>query len=135
MSDTKRSRKLLTQRGVILVVLLGALLFSSVYPMRRYFAVRAQIASLRKQEHVLDAHATQLAQQKARLKTDDEVEKIARQDLGMVRPGEVPFVIANPSLPAAQQLTPQAAPPVARDDPSAFSRLWSFLKRATQALR
>ncbi len=83
----RAQRAFMTPRGAILALLLVGVLFSSVYPIRRYFQVRSSIAQLQHEDRALDQRTQQLTKQKASLQSDAEVETIARQDLGYVRPG------------------------------------------------
>lgn len=129
--DDSRARRRVAPRAVLLALLLTGLLFTSVYPLRRYFDVRAQVASLRLQDHALAGTLSQLSGQKALLQTDAEVERLARAHLGMVRPGEVPFVIATPQ-PVPDRVTvpdPTVDPPAA-PKPSLLTRWWDTFARA-----
>lgn len=92
-----RRRVFGTPRGIVLLLLLTATLMTSVYPMRRYFDVRAQITALKAEEVRLDARAADLQRQKELLETDEQIEALARENLGYVRPGEIPFVVARPA--------------------------------------
>src|SRR5207302_10377701 len=94
----RAQRAIMTPRGAILALLLVGVLFSSVYPIRRYFAVRGSIAQLKHEERALDAETQQLTNQKALLQTDGEVERIARADLNMLRHCEVPLAILQASV-------------------------------------
>lgn len=132
-----RSLRTLTRRGILFMLILAGVLFSSVYPMKRYFAVRASIEALQQEEVSLDRRAASLAKQKQELLTDQAVERMAREQLGMVKVGDVPFVVIEPGASSK----PVARPPIA-DAPepdeqpaSLWSRLWESLRRATRALR
>lgn len=126
----------LRQRGFILVLVLAGLLFSSVYPMRRYFAVRAQIASLEREERDLDARGADLMTEAQRLRSDEAVEHEARERLGMVRPGEIPLVILTPGqTPKGAEVGVASEAEDPDDVGGFFSRAISVLKRATRALR
>jgi cell division protein FtsL len=131
-------RSFMTPRGAILALLLLGVLFSSVYPIRRYFAVKSSITQLKTQERALDLKQQQLTQQKAYLQTDAAVEAIARRDLNMVRPGEVAFALIQPSVAP----TPQShiAPaglfdPAQVSKPGFFSRIWGAFVRAAHTIR
>lgn len=131
-----RRRAMLTPQGAILVLLLGGLLFSSVYPLRRYVAVRSSIAALRTEERALDARIAELRGERDLLLSDEEVERLAREQLGMVRPGEVPFVISDVTVAPKPPLDAQGRDE--RGEPSASSFLstwWDALKRAARAFR
>lgn len=123
--------RLLSTRGAMLLLLLAGLLFSSGYPMRRYFTVRSQIRELSVEERQLDERIARLSEERGRLATDQEVERIARERLGMVRPGEVPFVIASPKPRATRQsvapsgFEPAPSPP----EESLLERWWETVRR------
>jgi len=134
-----RQRPFLTPRGAILALLLMGVLFSSVYPIRRYFAVRSSITSLINQDHALDRKQQQLTQEKALLQTDAEVERIARADLNMVRPGEVAFAIIGSSTSPQTAPQTQVAPtglfdPAQASKPGFFSRIWGAVVRAAHTI-
>src|SRR5258708_34688802 len=96
--DARAQRSFMTPRGALLALLLLGVLFSSAYPIRRYFSVKSSIAQLKNEQRALDLKQQQLTQEKAVLGTDAEVERIPREDLGHARPGEVPFVLIAPTV-------------------------------------
>ena len=121
-------------RGALIALVIGGLLVTSGLPLRRYLDVRHNIAALNARDAGLDARAADLEKQKTLLGTDAEVERIAREHLGLVRPGEVPFFVASPPP------TPAPAPVVAGEKPASageglFDRWWDALGRAAHALR
>jgi cell division protein FtsB len=136
-ATARAQRVVMTPRGAILALLLMGVLFSSVYPVRRYFAVRTSIAQLRSEERALDQQQQELTKREMLLQTDAEVERIAREDLAMVRPGEVAFAVVQPSpLPSA----PVRVAPAGLLDPtqtartSLLSRLWGAVMRAAHTI-
>ena len=133
----RAQRPFLTPRGAILALLLIGVLFSSVYPIRRYFQVRSSIAQLQYEERALDQRAQQLTKEKALLQSDAEVERIAREELGMARPGEVPFAIIQPSVAPTPTQNIGAAglfDPAETSKPSFFSRIWAAVVRAAHTI-
>jgi len=134
----RAQRAIMTPRGAILALLLVGVLFSSVYPIRRYFAVRSSITALKNEERALDQKQQQLAQQKALLQTDGEVERIAREEYGYVRPGEVPFAIIQPSVaptPSTDVAASGLFDPEHASKPGFFSRIWNAIARAAHTIR
>jgi cell division protein FtsB len=128
----------MTPRGALLALLLLGVLFSSAYPIRRYFAVKSSIAQLKHQDHALDLKQQQLTQQKAYLETDAAVEAIARADLNMVRPGEVAFALIEPSTaPVPQSRIDPAGlfDPSVSSKPGIFSGIWRAIVRAAHTIR
>jgi cell division protein FtsB len=86
-------RPRLTARATILLAVLGGILFLSVAPARMYVEQRAELAELERQAAVLAARNQRLMDRAERLRDGDFLERLARQCLGMVRPGEVAFVV------------------------------------------
>jgi cell division protein FtsB len=94
---------------VALVVLVGAL-FLFVFPTRTYLAQRRSLHAARDRVHVLSVQNRELAARVKKLDTDDEIERIAREQYDLVRPGEEAYAI----LPAPQPVpapAPDHAPP------------------------
>ena len=133
---TEARRRALTPRGAILIMVVLGLLFTSVYPLRRYIAVRHEITDLRGESVALDQKLVDLERERAMLHTDEAVEEIARKDLGMVAPGEVPFVIPGngtdaPPAPRIEATRAEQEPA----GPSVFSRWWRAVRSALGAPR
>ena len=85
------------RRGVIVLVLLGlavvVVLFAFVYPTRTFLSQREEVSAAERRLEVLEESTAALQRDNARLQTDAEVERRAREDFGMVRPGETPYVL------------------------------------------
>jgi cell division protein FtsB len=81
-----------------------ALLLYMVVPLRTYIAQRDRLAQLERQSQVLEQQKTKLEAEVDQWKDPAYLELIARACLGMVRPGEVAFVVTqkdgHPSLPS-----------------------------------
>ena len=87
------------------VVLLAVLLIG-VFPTRSYFEQREEIAREAKRLAVLDAENARLAARVEELQTDAEVERLAREQYNLVRPGEEAYAI----LPGPADARPDAPP-------------------------
>ena len=100
---TARSRG---RRSTLVLLLVGlafvAVLFAFVYPTRTFLDQRNETNKSRAQLEVLQAENARLARESKRMSTDSEIERLARQKYGLVRPGERPFVI----LPAPSSTVP-----------------------------
>jgi cell division protein FtsB len=83
----------LTARATILLAVLAGILFLSIAPARMYFEQRAELAELQRQAAELAARNQRLTDRAERLRDEAFLERLARQCLGMVRPGEVAFVV------------------------------------------
>jgi len=92
------------------VVAVAVVLLVFVFPTRTYLAQRHQLAAAAGELRLLDTQNSQLAAQVARLRTDKEIERIAREQYHLVRPGESAIAILPPPAPPAPA-TPSAPPP------------------------
>jgi cell division protein FtsB len=86
----------------VLAVAVVALLLAMLYPLRTLVDQRAQIASLQDRERELRAGTAQLDREIARYNDPAYLERVARLCLGMVKPGEVAFVVVPKGGKAAQ---------------------------------
>jgi cell division protein FtsL len=82
----------LTARAAILGVLVVIVAALSIVPTRQFLAQRAQIAKLEQDAGRLEQANGQLESQIAKLHDSSELERLARECLGMVKPGETAFV-------------------------------------------
>jgi cell division protein FtsB len=83
----------LTARATILLAVLAGILFLSVAPARMYVEQRAELAELEREAAALASRNERLTDRAERLRDAAFLERLARQCLGMVRPGEVAFVV------------------------------------------
>jgi cell division protein FtsB len=96
-------------RGAVVMTLLGVLFLSALYPLRQYMSQDSHVNALARQSGALDRKIAELKRQQELLLSDDEIERVAREDLGMVRPGEVAFaVVPNPAAGGASRSAPAA---------------------------
>ncbi|HMC36342.1 MAG TPA: septum formation initiator family protein [Actinomycetota bacterium] len=86
-----------TPRAGALALVVIALLFYLLVPLRTYMAQRDRLAQLQRQSQVLVQQNEQLRRQIAQLQDPSYLERIARECLGMVKPGEIGFIIAPQS--------------------------------------
>jgi cell division protein FtsL len=92
-SAARSGRLRVTPRAAILAVIVVALLISMVVPFRAYLTQRSRLADLERQTQLLEQQNAQLQRKVERLHDPAYLEQIARECLGMVRPGEIPFVV------------------------------------------
>jgi cell division protein FtsL len=101
-------------RSALFLVVLVGLLFAFVYPTRTFLDQRSETSKARAQLEILRTENARLAQESKRLSTDAEIERLAREKYGLVKPGERPFVI----LPAPTTSTAPASPPTSTTPPA-----------------
>jgi cell division protein FtsB len=82
-----------SRRAAILLVLVCIVLAFAVAPFRAYLAEREQLRALEQQAQVLEQQNTVLAGKIAMLHDPTYLEHLARECLGMVKPGETEFVV------------------------------------------
>ncbi|MGH9165647.1 MAG: FtsB family cell division protein [Acidimicrobiales bacterium] len=104
---------------VVPVVVVG-ILFVAVFPSRTYLAQTRQLADAEGRVAVLTAENRRLEARKALLSSDAEVERIAREQYDLVRPGEEAYAIL-PSPSVAPAVGRAAAP---EPEPGVLARAW-----------
>jgi cell division protein FtsB len=87
-------------------VMLVGVLFLFVFPTRTYIHQRDGLEDARHRVEVLSDQNRQLASRVKKLNTDTEIERLAREQYNLVRPGEEAYAI----LPAPQASPPTTAP-------------------------
>lgn len=112
-------------RGAVVLTLLAVLLMSALYPIRQYIGQKSHVSSLVAEQAELSGRIAELRTQQGLLLSDDEIERIAREQLGMVRPGEVAFAV----LPDGKARTAAAAPTAQRAPTSGDATRESWYQR------
>jgi len=88
-----RSRLRFTPRAGVLAVIVVALLFYLLVPLRTYMAQRTRLNDLSNRVHLLERQNADLEARIQRYHDPRYLEVLARDCLGMVKPGEIPFLI------------------------------------------
>lgn len=91
--ERSRPRARITARGAVLLAVVILLAIALVYPARLYWQQRNQIGDLEKQTHALTIENQVLTGEVERLNDPAHLERLARECLGMVKPGETAFVV------------------------------------------
>jgi cell division protein FtsB len=100
---------------VLALVLLGALALtvSGILPFRQLITQQNQVERTEVQLAAMQEQNRALSEDIEMLDTDAEIERLAREQFGLVRPGEVAYVVVTPDeLPVAVEVTD----PVVRSD-------------------
>ncbi len=104
----KAQRGRLTWKGAVLLILAAGLLFLTIAPARQVLQQRARIADLQRTlDSVKDENKT-LREETDRLNTDAYIEEQARLRLGLIKPGEEPYMIVPPKQEAPKAAAPSA---------------------------
>jgi cell division protein FtsB len=89
------------------VLAVVALLFAFGYPVSTLFSQRGQISAAQQHLEQLQRETATLQHQAKQLQGSGAVEQNARQQYGLVRPGETPYVL----VPVAPPTTVPSSPP------------------------
>jgi cell division protein FtsB len=92
-SPRRRRRARLTARATVLLTLIFGVLALSVAPARMYFEQKAELARFEMQAEALKQKNDALAARAEQLRDRAFLERLARQCLGMVKRGEIAFVV------------------------------------------
>jgi len=84
-------------RTLLVVVALGGLLFLFILPGRTWFQQRSAMSQAERRLQVLDTENQALARRAAQLQSAGYVEQIARDQYGLVLPGEKAYGILPPT--------------------------------------
>lgn len=117
--------------GLFTVALLvvGAAVVTNVVPYRQILEQRRAVETAAAQLEALEAENEVLVAQRDALETPMEIERLAREKLGYVRPGEVAYVVLEPpAAPTTTRPEPEEPPPV--EDASLLETVWDFLTGA-----
>lgn len=120
---------LLRRPGIALVtllfLLLGAAFLTQVVPYRQIIEAQRQVSSAQAQLTSLEAENELLQADVTALNTDEEIEKLAREKLGYVQPGETAYVVLDP--PASATTTPQVIEAPLAPEKTWVDQIWDFL--------
>jgi cell division protein FtsB len=93
VTSRQRRRARLTVRATVLLTLIVGVLLLSVAPAQMYFEQQAELARFEQQAAALERKNGALAARAEQLRDEAFLERLARQCLGMVKPGETAFVV------------------------------------------
>jgi cell division protein FtsB len=114
---------------VLVTVVLIGVLFVAVFPTRTWLAQRHESAAATEQLQVLTKENAKLASRVKALKSDDEIERLAREQYNLVKPGEEAYaLLPGPSASSSETPTAPAADAegAARGERSLPGKVWHF---------
>jgi cell division protein FtsB len=120
---------LIRRPGVALVtllfLLLGAAFITQVVPYRQIIDSQRQVTAAQERLATLEEENAALQADAAALNTDEEIEKLAREKLGYVRPGETAYVVLDP--PGSNESDVVEEEVLTVDERTWVDRIWDFL--------
>jgi cell division protein FtsB len=115
--------------AALLILVLGAAFVTQVLPYRQILDSQRQLNSARAHLASLESENALLMSDVAALQTDAEIEKLAREKLGYVRPGETAYVVLDPPEEETAPL-PQTDGVVLPEESTWVDTVWDFLTGA-----
>lgn len=112
--------------ATLLFLVMGAAFLTQLVPYRQILDSSRQVSSARAELAALEEDNELLAADIAALETDEEVEKLAREKLGYVRPGETAYVVLDPP----EELTrpqPETDDLVIPEERTWVDMIWDFV--------
>lgn len=86
------ARPRITRRAAGLAAIVLLLALALIFPLRQYMAQQGEMEELQRQIHRLEQEREVLEGKVDRLRDPEYLERIARECLGMVKPGEIAFI-------------------------------------------
>lgn len=90
---------------VLVIVTIIATMFIYVYPIRSYYAQKGVEKVEMQRLQVLKEANKKMREQRKNLSTDEEIERIAREQYHLIKPGEEAYIVSG-----AETTTPTTAP-------------------------
>jgi cell division protein FtsB len=117
------------RRAAILAAVICVLTLTIAGPVRTYFAQRTEMKQLKATEAQLRSQITDLEEQKVKLADPVFIAAQARERLGFVMPGDIPYQVqlpANAAVPGA----PGSEPTAKKSDQPWYTSLWHTIADA-----
>ncbi|HET6947481.1 MAG TPA: septum formation initiator family protein [bacterium] len=127
MRARSRARGRLPRGGIILCVLLVAAAAAYIFGSNflDLYTLNREAARLETLKRNLQEQNAILREEMKLLQTPGYIEKLAREQLGLVRPGEVAILIVRPPAPPP----PPSPARIQQDNRPALQRLWQAVTR------
>lgn len=114
---------------VVASVVLVTFLLVGVMPTRTYLQQQGQLTAAEERVEVLSEQNDALEERMKQLETDEEIERLAREQYNLVRPGEEAYAILPPAdaLPTTTTTAPQSSTAQSGDDRGLWQRVIDFV--------
>jgi len=117
------------RRAAILAAVICVLTLTIAGPVRTYFAQRTEMKQLKASEEQLRAQIADLEEQKVKLADPVFIAAQARERLGFVMPGDIPYQVQLPAN-AAVPSPPGSAPTTVKSGDPWYTSLWHTIADA-----
>jgi cell division protein FtsB len=113
----------LALKVALVLLVLGGAMYLFVFPARTYLAQKQSIAAEERTVAVLKAEDSKLTAEGSALQTNSTIEQIAREEYGLVEPGQQAFMV----LPAPSRPQPPPPPPPKHTAWYSALEFWRYL--------
>jgi cell division protein FtsB len=120
---------LTARRAAILAAVVCVLTLTIAGPVRTYFAQRTEMKQLAASEAALRQQIANLEQQKVKLADPAYIAAQARERLGFVKPGDIPYQVQLPPSASVPAEPGSPSTPAASNDPW-YTSLWHTIADA-----
>jgi cell division protein FtsB len=120
---------LAARRAAILAAVVCVLILTIAGPVRTYFAQRTEMKQLKATEEQLRSQIANLEEQKVKLADPVFIAAQARERLGFVMPGDIPYQVQLPAN-AAVPGTPGSEPATLKSNDPWYTSLWHTIADA-----
>jgi cell division protein FtsB len=121
----RRRSRIGTVAFIVLLVALG-LVATGVLPVRDYLGRENEVNAARSRLETLQQQNAELADDVEALYSEQEIERIAREQYGFVLPGEVGYVVLTPDEPPPAPASPEPVTVVPQER-SLLRRIMDFI--------
>ena len=113
--------------GVLALIIAGTAVITAVIPFRQILEQQARVEGATAELARIQLENELLSGEVVALQTPEEIERLARENLGYVMPGETAYVVLEP----AETLATESAAPIAdADDVPWYRAIWNFFTGA-----
>jgi cell division protein FtsB len=118
------------RRAAVLAAVVCVLTLTIAGPVRTFFAQRTEMHQLATTEAALRQQIADLEQQKGKLSDPAYIAAQARERLGFVLPGDIPYQVQLPPGAAAEPTEPGSAAATSRNNDPWYTSLWHTIADA-----
>jgi hypothetical protein len=104
-------------------ILLVGVLFAGVFPTRTFLAQRTAISRAETQLEVLGQQNRELEARAEELQRDSEIERLAREQYNLVKPGEEAYAVLPPPA-STPTTTPEEGEAAEEEDRNLLEKAW-----------
>ena len=113
--------------GVLALIVAGTAVVTAVIPFRQILEQQARVEGASAELARINLENELLTGEVQALNTPEEIERLARENLGYVMPGETAYVVLEPEETLA---TTPVAPAAAEEDVPWYVAIWNFFTGA-----